>query len=111
MVQASNSGVNNLHESVAQGDEQVQRAQWWGDSFANLSYDNCLWAEAIRNSKIWAEWGLTGATRDVPFMHLLGMGIWDWKDETVSRNNSEMRSFCYAGVIGAQLMLRVMEEE
>ena len=79
--------------------------------FADLSYDNHLWAEAICNSKIWAEWGPTGATRDVPFMRLLGMGIWDWKDETVSRNNSEMRSFHYAGAIGAWLMLRVMEEE
>jgi len=44
-------------------------------------------------------------------MCLLGMGVWDWKDEMVSRNNSEMRSFCYTGVIGARLMLRVMEEE
>ena len=70
-----------------------------------------VWAEAIRNSKIWAEWGPTGATRDVPFMRLLGMGIWDWKDETVSRNNSEIRSFRHAGAIGARLMLRAMEEE
>jgi len=44
-------------------------------------------------------------------MRLIGMGIWDWKDETVSRNNSEMISFCYAGVIGAWLMLCAMEEE
>ena len=111
MVRASNSGVNNPHESVAQGDEQVQRAQWWGDLFADLSYDDCLWAEAICNSRIWAEWGPTGATRDVPFMCLLGMGVWDWKDETVSRNNSEIRSFRHTGAIGARLMLRAMEEE
>ena len=111
MVRASNSGVNNPHESVARGDEQVRRAQWWGDSFADLSYDDRLWAEAIRNSRIWAEWGPTGATRDVPFMRLLGMGVWDWKDETVSWNNSKIRSFRHAGAIGARLMLRAMEEE
>jgi len=75
MVRASNSGVKNPHESVAQGDDQVQHTQWWGDSLADLSYNDCLWAEAIHNSKIWAEWGPTGATRDVPFMRLLGMGV------------------------------------
>jgi len=111
MVRASNSGVNNPHESIAQGDEQLRRSQWWGDSFADLSYDDRLWAEAIRNSRIWAKWGPTGATRDIPFMRLLGMGVWDWKDETVSRNNSEIRSFHHAGAIGAWLMLHAMEEE
>jgi len=111
MVRASNSGPNNPHESVAQGDEQVRRAQWWGDSFADLSHEDRLWAEAIRNSKIWAEWGPTGATRDVPFMRLLGMAIWDWKEDSPSRNNAELRCFRHAGAIGARLMLRAMEEE
>ena len=103
--------MNNPHEIVAQGDEQVHRSQWWGDLFSNLTHEDRLWAEAIRNSKIWAKWGPTRATRDVPFMRLLGMAIWDWKEDSPSRNNSELRCFRHAGAIGAQLMLQAMEEE
>jgi len=103
--------VNNPHESVAQGDTQVQYAQWWGDSFSNLLHEDCLWAEAICNSHVWEEWGLIRATRDVPFIHLLGMGAWDWRDEGVSWNNSELQSFHHALAIGARLMLLTIEEE
>jgi len=52
-----------------------------------------------------------GVTRDIPFMRLLGMGVCDWKDETVSHNNLEIRSFRHAATIGAWLMLCAMEEE
>jgi len=44
-------------------------------------------------------------------MRLLGMAIWDWKEDSPSRNNAELRCFHHAGAIGARLMLRAMEQE
>ena len=81
VTRATNSGLNNPHEIVANGDMAIQRANWLSDTFSDLNREDRLWAELIRTSCLWQEWGLSGETQDAPFTRLLAMGAWDWNNE------------------------------
>jgi len=110
VTRATNSGLNNPHEIAANGDMAIQHANWLSDAFANLNREDRLWAESIRTSSLWREWGPTGETRDVPFTRLLAMGVWDWNDEE-KRGLESTRAMHHLAAIGARLMLRALEEE
>jgi len=77
MTRASNIGDHSPHHIGNENDAAVRRHHWLSDSFPDLTGTDRLWAEAIKASCLWEEWGPTGLVRDVPFTRLLAMGIWD----------------------------------
>jgi len=102
--------LNNPHEIATNGDITIQRANWLSDAFADLTCEDRLWAELIRTSSLWREWGPTGETQDAPFTRLLAMGVWDWNNEE-KRGIESTRAMHHSAAIGAQLMLCALEEE
>ena len=100
MTRATNLGLNNPHEIAANGDVTIQRANWLSDAFADLNCEDRLWAESIRTSCLWREWGPTGETQDAPFTRLLAMGAWDWNDEE-RRGTESTRAMRHSAAIEA----------
>ena len=109
MTRASNIGDHSPHYIGNESDTAVRRHRWLSDSFPDLTCTDCLWAEAIKVSHLWEEWGPTGLVRDVPFTRLLAMGIWDSNEG--GRSHVEIKSMRYMAAIGSCLMLRALEQE
>ena len=78
------------------------------DSFPNLTWSDHIWAEAIRTSHLWNEWGLSGEVWDVLFLHLIVTGVWDSQEEG-RQLNVEIKTMRYMAAIGGRLMMRALE--
>ena len=78
---ASDIGDHSPHCIGAENDPTVCRYNWMADSFPNLIRSDHIWAEAIRTSHLWNEWGPLGEVRDIPFLYLIATGVWDQRKE------------------------------
>jgi len=109
MTRASDIGDHSPHHVGNENDPAVRRHRWLSDSFPDLTGTDRLWAEVIKTSRLWEEWGPTGRIRDVPFSRLLMMGVWDSNEGR--RSSAEIESMRYTAAMGSRLMLRALEQE
>ena len=80
MLRASNIGDHSPHNVGNENDLMVRRSRWLNDSFPGLLLPDQIWGEAIKASRLWEEWSLTGLVQDPVFCCLLHNGVWDSRE-------------------------------
>ena len=109
MLRASDIGDHSPHNVGNENDPMVHRSRWLNDSFPGLLLPDQVWGEAIKASRLWEEWSLTGLVRDLVFCHLLHNGVWDSRE--TGRPAAEVSSIRYSAAISSRLMLCALEQE
>ena len=109
MLRASDIGDHSPHNVGNENDLMVCRSCWLNDSFPGLLLPDQVWGEAIKASRLWEEWSLTGLVRDPVFCHLLHNGVWD--SRKTGRPAAEVSSMRYSAAISLRLMLCALEQE
>jgi len=98
------------HHVGMENNPAIRHLNWMGDSFPDLTCTDHLWAEAIHTSCLWNKWGPSGKIRDVPFLRLLAMGVWDGNEGT-RHSYAEIKSMRHSAAISGCLIIRALEEE
>ena len=103
MLRVSDIGDHSPHNVGNENDLMVRCSRWLNDSFPGLLFPDQVWGEAIKASRLWEEWSLTGLVRDPVFCRLLHNGVWDSRE--TGRPLAEVMSMRYSAAISSRLML------
>ena len=109
MLRASDIGDHSPHNIGNENDLAVHHIRWLNDSFPGLLLPDQIWGEAIKASRLWEEWSLTGLVWDPVFCCLLHNGVWD--SHEMGRPSAEVMLMRYSTAISSRLMLRTLEQE
>ena len=109
MLRASDIGNHSPHNVGNENDPLVHQSCWLNDSFPGLLLPDQIWGEAIKASRLWEEWSLTGLVQDPVFCRLLGNGVWDSRES--GRPAAEVMAMRHSAALSSRLMLRAFEQE
>ena len=109
MLRASNIGDHSPHNVRNENNPLVRRSRWLNDSFPGLLLPDQIWGEAIKASRLWEDWSLTGRVRDPVFCRLLANGVWDSRES--GRPAAEVMAMRHSAALLSRLMLRALELE
>ena len=109
MLRVSDIGDHSPHNISNENNPMVRRSHWLNDSFLRLLLPDQVWGEAIKVSRLWEEWILTGLVQDPVFCRLLHNGVWD--SHKMGRPATEVLSMRYSAAISSRLMLCALEQE
>ena len=59
-------------------DAVAWEAHWYGDCYLDAHNDDALWAYTIRVKYQYWAWNWQDMN-DIPFLHLMAMGIYNWE--------------------------------
>ena len=109
MLRVSDIRDHSPHNVGNENDPMVCRSRWLNDSFPGLLLPDQIWGEAIKTSRLWEEWSLTGLVRDPVFCCLLHNGVWDSHES--GRPAAEVMAMRQSAALSSRLMLHALEQE
>ena len=109
ILRASDIGDHSPHNVGNENDPMVHQSRWLNNSFPGLLLPDQIWGEAIKVSRLWEEWSLTGLVQNPVFCQLLHNGVWDSCES--GRPAAEVTAMRHSAALSSRLMLRALEQE
>jgi len=90
-------------------DDEERKAWWMNDLFPKFHNDNALWGYMIRAERQYCIWQHSDI-KDVPFLRLLAMGVYDWEDPDKELQQAT-RAIRYSVALASRMFPRILRTE